>query len=85
MSRHPKLKFVAPKRRCGRKDVGFSPDDVKSYFEYLQKALETNNLLDKPQRLYNVDESGFSRKEAVTNSKVIGVRGNEVSQSEVDS
>ena len=84
MSRQPQLKFVAPKRRCGKKDLGFAPDDVKSYFEHLEKALEANNLFDKPDSIYNVDESGFSRKEAVTNSKVIGVRGNEVSQSEVN-
>ena len=81
LKRHSELRFKKPKRRSSKQQ--FDPETVKVYFERLGATLREHDLLDKPDRIFNVDESGLSRKESHSGAKVVGVRGQEHSREEV--
>lgn len=34
-------------------------EEVKAYFKLLEKTLSDNDLMNKPGRIYNMDESGL--------------------------
>ena len=36
-----------------------NPETIEHYFKLLKDTLEQNNLMDSPQQIYNVDESGI--------------------------
>lgn len=38
---------------------GLSKEEVNNFYDLLIKVLTDNDLLDKPERVYNMDESGI--------------------------
>ena len=55
------------------------------FFFYIstEKTLRSFGLTDKPSQLFNCDETGFSRKDAVNTERVVGSRGRKVYQNQV--
>lgn len=82
MRRHPTLSFIKPKRKAAHDD-SFNVDRVENYFNNLKECLEKSELIDKPERIFNVNETGFSRKEALSTTKAIGRKGSVLSRKEV--
>lgn len=60
MSRWPDLKIVKPRSLEIQRAKALSAECLRSYFQELCKVLEKYNLLDKPERIFNVDEKGLS-------------------------
>ena len=82
-SRHPELKFERAQRRLTKYRQGFTPETVSVYFDALRKVMLDHSFLDHPERIYNVDETWISRKDPVDKPKVIGVKGAQTTQVEV--
>lgn len=60
MNRHPSLSFKKPELlQKARKDAR-DPDVVYTFYEELHTLVVDNNLADKPQFVFNADESGFA-------------------------
>ena len=78
------MKFVRPQRRLAKYREGFTPETVSAYFDALRIVMLDHSFLDHPERIFNVGESGISRKESVDKSKVIGVKGSKTTQEEVN-
>ena len=49
-----------------------------------EKTLTELDILDKPEQIFNCDETGFSRKECSVKSKVFGVKGSTTKCNEVN-
>ena len=60
MSRWPDLKIVKPRSLEIQRAKALSTECLRNYFQELNKVLEKYNLLDKPGRIFNVDEKGLS-------------------------
>jgi hypothetical protein len=60
MSRWPDLKIVKPRSLEIQRAKALSTECLRNYFQELNKVLEKYNLLDKPERIFNVDEKGLS-------------------------
>lgn len=60
MKRHPELSTRLPEQlKSVRAKTAANKDTVSNWFKFLKETLVDNDLLDKPERIYNVDESGF--------------------------
>lgn len=59
MERNPKLSLrtTDPLSHVRKNDV--TEDNMKQYFTLLEKTLCDNDLLNKPSRIYNMDETGM--------------------------
>lgn len=62
----PQSVEVARKRAC-------NPFTVYSYYDLLEKAVEELDLADKPEQIYNLDETSFCNHPS--KSKVVGQKG----------
>jgi hypothetical protein len=60
LKRHPDLKIVQPQKLEISRAKGASQERIENYFRELQDILTENDLLDKPERIYNIDETGIS-------------------------
>ena len=89
MKRWPELKLCKPRSLELQRAKATSEDCVSSYFEELQKILIRYDLLDSPERIYNVDEKGLrqnhsppsivsSSEAANTTSAVVSGKGSTV-------
>ena len=59
MERHPKLSLRCSdplSRMCAN---AVTEDSIARYFSLLEEMLKDNGLLNKPSRIYNMDESGM--------------------------
>ncbi|KAH3696960.1 hypothetical protein DPMN_084442 [Dreissena polymorpha] len=54
-----KLKVVAP-QKLGLPGAKAASNNICNYFQELEKILNKNSLLNAPERIFNVDESGLS-------------------------
>ena len=52
-------------------------------FFYVEKVLSELNLLNKPEAVFNADETGFGRKEGGVDGKVFGTKGKKTKCHEV--
>ena len=59
-NRHLHLSLQAPSRFAYARAVANDPEVFEAYFDLLEETLSQNNLLDKPNSIFNCDESGFS-------------------------
>ena len=60
LSRWEELKFVKPQKLSIARAKNASPDNLKKYFKELATILTTNKLHDKPNRIFNIDETGIT-------------------------
>lgn len=60
MSRWPDLKVLKPRGLQIQRAKATSIDNVNRYFVELEAILKKYDLMDKPERIYNVDEKGIS-------------------------
>lgn len=60
MSRWPNLKLVKPQKLSTCRAKYTSKENIDKYFRELSNILTQNNLHDKPERIFNIDESGIN-------------------------
>jgi hypothetical protein len=60
LNRHPELKTKKPKSLSILRAKAVTKESLTSYYDELEKILTDNNLLDKPERIFNIDETGLS-------------------------
>lgn len=60
MNRWDQLKAVKPQKLGLQRAKTASKEALNSYFEELGNIIFTNQLVDAPERIWNIDESGFS-------------------------
>lgn len=73
LTRHPGLSVRKPEGLSLARAVGMNRDEVGQYFELLTKLLTDYDLLKKPGRIYNMDESGLQLNNEPT--EVIAAKG----------
>ncbi|XP_060603989.1 uncharacterized protein LOC132756861 [Ruditapes philippinarum] len=73
LKRHPELSEKHPDVLV-RDRAHVTNKEITEYFNLLDKVLTSKNLLDKPQCIFNCDESGFSAREKFR-GKVISRKG----------
>lgn len=64
MNRWPQLKLVKPQKLSVHRSKSTSQEKIKKYFEELSTIMVANNLLDKPNRIFNIDETGITSDHA---------------------
>ena len=60
LKRWPELKVVKPQKLSISRAKSASGDVINNYYSELGNILTTNNLTNKPERIYNIDETGVS-------------------------
>ena len=60
MGRWLTLKVVKPQKLAIARAKSASREVIGRYYKELATILTTNNLRDKPERIYNIDETGIS-------------------------
>ena len=60
LKRWPELKVVKPKKLTISRAKSASNEVLSKYYTELGNILSTNNLTNKPERIYNTDETGVS-------------------------
>ena len=60
MSRWPEMRSSKPRGLAMARAMCSTPKNISEYFNELTEVLRQNKLLDKPHRIYNLDETGFS-------------------------
>ncbi|KAJ4426152.1 hypothetical protein ANN_26961 [Periplaneta americana] len=71
--RFPGLVMRKPQGLSIDRAIAINRSDIQGYFDLLFETLSSNQLLDKPGHIYNVDESGFQLNPRV--EKVIADKG----------
>ena len=59
MKRHSEISLQTSDPLSHGRSSAVSQPVLDYYFELLKKTLEVNGLMDKPNRIYNMDESGI--------------------------
>ena len=59
MQKHPKFSLRSADPLSYARSTALSPEKLSAYFDLLEKTLKEKNLLDKPNLIYNMDESGM--------------------------
>ena len=60
LTRFPELKMVHPKKREKARDEAVNQETLKGYFDALGEVLDKYDIKNKPQFIWNVDETGIS-------------------------
>lgn len=59
MKRHPNISLRKPEGLSRARAAGMNEQEVRKYFSILKGVMTDFNLFDKPQCIYNVDETGI--------------------------
>ena len=54
------LKLVKPQKFSIARAKNASPQNISNYFKELSTVLTNNNLHNKPERIFNIDERGVT-------------------------
>lgn len=73
MKRHPKLSILQPGSLPVNRATGCSKEVMDTWFQDFETFLKSNNLVDKADRIWNADESGFPLQHK--SGKVMAPRG----------
>ena len=73
LSRNPTLKVTQPKPLAMARANNATKEKIAAYFQELKKILVKYNLMDKPHRIFNIDETNLSPEHKPPS--VIGPRG----------
>lgn len=76
IERNPELSIRQAEGLSVARAKGLSREEVNNFYDLLIKVLTENDLLDKPERLYNMDESGIQLNNKP--GKVIAKKGAKV-------
>lgn len=76
LERHPELSIRQAEGLSIARAQGLNRDEVNKMFELLLKVLTENDLIDKPDRIYNTDETGVQMNN--NPGKVIATKGAKV-------
>ena len=57
--RHPQLSLRNPGPLSRSRAIASNPETINSYFDLLEQTLDTYNLQDHPELIFNMDESGI--------------------------
>lgn len=76
LERHPELSVRQAEGLSIARAQGLNRDEVNKMFELLLKVLTENDLIDKPDRIYNTDETGVQMNN--NPGKVIATKGAKV-------
>ena len=60
LKRHPQLTLRTPAALSYSRVQAADEDSLNAYFDILEEALEENDLISQPCRIFNVDETGLS-------------------------
>ncbi|XP_072168984.1 uncharacterized protein [Diadema setosum] len=60
LKRWPKLRLKSPSKLDMNRAKGTTKEALSSYFQELERTMEEYNLKDKPDRIYNVDETNLN-------------------------
>ncbi|XP_071499248.1 uncharacterized protein [Diadema antillarum] len=60
MRRWPSLNLTSPRRLEMNRAKATTKEVLKNYFGELQRTMQKYDLLDKPQNIYNIDETNFN-------------------------
>ena len=60
IQRFPELKMINPKKRDKARDDAVNDETLSAYFEELGNVLDKYDIKNKPQFIWNVDETGIS-------------------------
>ena len=60
MSRHPEIKTKKPKSLSMLRAKATTKESIDAYYEELSKIMKDNGLTNKPERIFNIDETGLS-------------------------
>ena len=74
MKSNPNLSIKTPEALSLPRAQGLNREAVTDFYNLLHATLEENGLMDKPENIHNVDESGLPLN--MRPSKVISERGN---------
>lgn len=78
MKRHPTLSLKKPEHLQKLRQDARNPFVVYDFYDKLQKVMEDNNLTNKPQYVFNADESGFHHDPSRMHA--LGVKGKALSR-----
>jgi hypothetical protein len=70
LHRHNELKCTKPQKLAMARAKACSKQIIDKYFDMLKSILDKYSLNDKPERVFNIDETGFSPEHSP--SKIIG-------------
>lgn len=73
MERNPELTIRQSEGLSMARAKGLKREEVKKFFDLLTKILKNNDLWDKPERLYNMDETGIQLNNKA--GKVVAEKG----------
>lgn len=62
MKRWPELKVVKPQKLAIARVKSASSDVLSNYYKELGTIPTSNTIKDKPERIWNIDETGVSTK-----------------------
>lgn len=74
LKRNPSLSIKKPEALSMSRAMGLNRQTVGEFFNLLQRTLEENNLMERPEMIFNMDESGLPLNTKV--SRVISEKGN---------
>jgi hypothetical protein len=80
--RHPDLTERAPERQEASRQRMSNENVMKQYFDLLESTMDDLGLKDKPDQVFNCDETGFGGKDK-PRQKVIAERGHHAYQRQV--
>ena len=60
ISRHSELKCTKPQRLCMLRAKSCTKEKIAAYFSELEINLKQHDLTNRPERIFNIDETGFS-------------------------
>ncbi|KAJ4449228.1 hypothetical protein ANN_00625 [Periplaneta americana] len=72
--RNPRLSIKKPDALSMSRPMGLNRQTVGEFFNLFQRTLEENNLMERPEMIFNMDESGLPLNTKV--SRVISEKGN---------
>ena len=58
--RHPHLSLRMAEHLASNRASSCTPDVLNNYFDLLEKKIHDNDLLAKPNQIFNCDETGMS-------------------------
>ena len=64
LKRWPDIKIVKPQKLQMYRAKSASKETIDKYFRELGQVLRQNNLMEAPERIYNIDETGISMEHA---------------------
>ena len=68
--RHPEIKLRKPDKASNPR-MEVSKEDIEEYFDLLEKTLDKLELKDKPERIFNSDETGICGKEVIRGNVLV--------------